>query len=704
MSEAPAGRLSPTAPEAMGAHVAAFGEGDGIARMHRLVDELNHHNRLYHELDAPEIDDRSYDLLFRELELLEARFPEAIRSESPTLRVGGAPVSALQPFTHRVPMLSLGNAFSADELREFDDRCHRFLADPTPIVFVVEPKLDGLAAELIFENGELVGAGTRGNGEVGEDILHTVRTIRAIPSRLRGDDVPAWIAIRGEIFYDLRGFEAMNEARVARNEKPFENPRNAAAGTVRQLDPMVAAGRPLTFHAHSLGAVDGQDPQPTHHDAIAQIERWGVPTNPLNRRVEGIEAAIQAVADLGERRNELPHEIDGAVIKVDDLGLQQRLGFVTRSPRWAIAYKYPPPRVETTLDEVRFQVGRTGAITPVACLAPVRVGGVTVSRASLHNEDIVRSLDLRVGDRVAVERAGDVIPRVVHAVDVDGREALPVVSFPETCPECGTPLVREEDQAVIRCPNSLSCRAQLRAGLRHFAGRGAMDIDGLGEKLVDQLVDRGLVTRVSDLFAIDRGQLLGLERMGSRSADNLLLALEESKRRPLHRALVALGIPEVGEATARDLADHFRTLDALAEADEAALVAVHGIGQTVAGHLRAFFADPTRKGEVARLRALGVRFPDLPPRQAIPEGGDVDGIAGKTFVLTGTLPTMQRSEAKERILAAGGKVTGSISRKTDFLVAGEKAGSKLKKAQDAGVAIIDEAALVVMLGGAEAPS
>jgi len=705
MSQTDRDFLRPVAPEALLAQVAGLEASDALARMHRLVDELNHHNRLYHELDAAVIDDRSYDLLFRELELLEARFPEAIRNESPTLRVGGAPVSALQPFAHRVPMLSLGNAFSDDELREFDDRCHRFLADDSPITYVVEPKLDGLAAELVYEDGVLVGAGTRGNGEVGEDILHTVKTIRAIPSRLRGEDIPPWIAIRGEIFYDLRGFEAMNEARVARGEKPFENPRNAAAGTVRQLDPLVAAGRPLTFHAHSLGATDGREPQATHSEAIAQIQRWGVPTNPLNTRVEGIEAAIDAVRRLGEMRNDLPHEIDGAVMKVDEVALQQRLGFVTRSPRWAIAFKYPPPRVLTVLEEVRFQVGRTGAITPVACLAPVRVGGVTVSRASLHNEDIVRSLDLRVGDTVAVERAGDVIPRVVHAVlDADGRDALPPVRFPDTCPDCGTHLVREDDQAAIRCPNSLSCTAQLRAGLRHFASRGAMDVDGLGEKLIDQLVDRKLVRRVSDLYTLDRSVLARLDRMGTLSADNLVAALSASKAQPLHRALVALGIPEVGEATARDLADHFRTLDAIASAELEALMDVHGVGTTVAGHIHGFFRDEARREELARLRELGVAFPDLPAREAVADDGPVEGVAGKTFVLTGTLPTMQRSEAKERILAAGGKVTGSVSKKTDFLVAGEKAGSKLAKAQKAGVEIIDEAALVALLGGSSSAS
>lgn len=680
------------------ARVAAMGEAEARRRLAALVPQLNHHNRLYHQLDAPEIDDRTYDLMFRELQLLEQRFPQAISPQSPTLRVGGAPVSSLQPFEHRVPMLSLDNAFTADELREFDARCHRFLGDDTPIVYVVEPKLDGLACELVYESGELVGAGTRGNGEVGEDILHNVRTIRSVPSRLTGE-APPWVAIRGEIFYDLQGFETMNAQRVAQGDKPFENPRNAAAGTIRQLDPLVAAGRPLVFHAHSQGSLVGEELADTHSAALGQIRAWGVPTNPLNRTAEGIEAAIEAVEALGDQRNDLPHEIDGAVIKVDRADLQHALGRNARGPRWAIAFKYPPPRVTTVLREVTFQVGRTGAITPVANLEPVRVGGVTVERATLHNEDQVRALDLRTGDRVAVERAGDVIPKVVHVVPSEGRESLPPVVFPEVCPDCGTELVRDPEQAVTRCPNSLSCGAQLRAGLRHFAGRSAMDIDGLGEKLIDQLVERTLVTRASDLYTLGRTQLRQLERMGSRSADNLVAAIDQSRQAPLHRVLVALGIPEVGTTTARDLAEHFRSLDALIAADHDALLQVHGVGSTVAGHVRDFFDDPERQEEIARLRQLGVAFPALPPKEDHGPAGDVEGVAGKTFVLTGTLPTMQRSEAKERILAAGGKVTGSVSSKTDFLVAGEKAGSKLAKAQKLEVAVLSEAALLALLAG-----
>lgn len=682
------------------ARVQALSDDEAAVRMTALVDELNHHNRLYHELDAPEIDDRSYDLLFRELQLLEERLPEAVRSDSPTLRVGGAPIDGLTPFPHRVPMLSLDNAFTDDELREFAARCHRFLGDPAPLRYVVEPKLDGLAVELVYEHGALVGAGTRGNGEVGEDILHTVRTIRAIPTRLEGE-APPWVAIRGEIFYDLRGFEAMNAGRVARGEKPFENPRNAAAGTVRQLDPLVAAGRPLTFHAHSQGSEAGDELGASHSEALAQIRAWGVPTNPLNTVVHGIDAVIDAVRSLGERRNDLPHEIDGAVVKVDDIVTQHALGRNARGPRWAIAFKYPPPRVTTRLEQVTFQVGRTGAITPVANLAPVRVGGVTVERATLHNEDQVRSLDLRTGDDVAIERAGDVIPKVVHVVPREGRDALVPVAFPTHCPDCGTELVRDADAAVTRCPNSLSCAAQLRAGLRHFAGRSAMDIDGLGEKLIDQLVERSLVTRASDLYALSRPQLARLERMGARSADNLLAAIDRSRQAPLHRALTALGIPQVGTTTARDLAEHFRSLDAIVAADETTLMQVHGVGATVAQQVVAFFADPHRREELDRLRSHGVAFPALPERDTAAPEGIVESIAGKTFVLTGTLPTMQRSAAAERIVAAGGKVTGSVSARTDYLVAGEKAGSKLAKAQQLGVSVLSEADLIALLGGGE---
>jgi len=685
-------------PKAIEARVATLTDDQAVHRLSWLVPELNRHNRLYHEHDAAEIDDRTYDLMYRELQRIEERFPSRVRDDSPTLRVGGAPVEGLAPFPHRTPMLSLANAFSADELRDFEARCRRFLGEAAPetLTYVVEGKLDGLACELVYEDGRLVGAGTRGDGRTGEDILHNVRTIRGIPRSLSGEALPTRISVRGEIFFPLAGFADMNARRAKRGHKPFENPRNAAAGTVRQLDPGVAAERPLTFYAHSLGEIEGATLPDSHAEQLAQLSAWGLPVNDdLNQRVDGVEAVIQAIAGLGDRRNGLPYEIDGAVVKVDAIPLQQQLGFITRSPRWAIAYKYPPPRVHTVLEDVGFQVGRTGAITPVARLQPVRVGGVTVTNATLHNADLIVELDLRYGCTVAVERAGDVIPKVVHAVVDEAHASLLPVVFTQHCPECETPLVRQADEAVTRCPNNLACPAQLRAAIRHFASRGAMDIDGLGHKLVDQLVDHGLVRRLSDLYHLERFALMGLERMGARSADALLAALEVSKGQPLGRAIAALGIPEVGEATARDLAAHFGTLDALMEADTDALVTVHGVGEKVAERIRGFFEDPRSTEEVSRLRAAGVQFP--PEVLADTSDAPPAAVAGLSFVLTGTLPTLKRGDAKKQILAAGGKVVGSVSKKTDFLVAGEAAGSKLTKAQSLGIPIIDEDRLLEML-------
>ena len=685
-----------TDPESIAPRVAALDPAAAKQRIDQLVAELNRHNWLYHVRNAPEIDDRAYDLLYRELELLEARFPDQIRADSPTKRVGDQPIPELRPFRHTVPMLSLANSLSEEELGEFDARVRRFLGTgDRPVLYNVEPKLDGLACELVFEGGELTGAGTRGDGEVGEDVTHNVRTIRAIPARLTTAEPPSRISIRGEVLFHLDGFQKMNAERVARGEKAFENPRNAAAGTIRQLDPRVAGGRPLTFFAYGLGECEGFELPRSHHAQLELLAAWGFPVNPLNRRAQGIEAVLAVVRELGARRNELPYEIDGAVVKVDDIELQEQLGFVTRSPRWATAYKYPPPRVTTLLENVGFQVGRTGAVTPVAWLAPVRVGGVTVSRATLHNADELERLDIRYGDRVAIERSGDVIPKVVHVVEDPEHASRARVSYPEACPECGTALVREVDEAVTRCPNTLTCPAQVRASLRHFGSRLAMDVDGLGEKIVDQLIDAGLVRRPSDLYHLDVDKLIRLERMGERSAENLLEALEHSKGRPLDRVLVALGIPQVGEATARDLARHFGTIDALAAASTDELAAVSGVGPIVAQSVRAFFADPAHLEEIDRLRAAGVRFEPLPV--AAPTG---DGrFAGKTFVLTGTLPTMKRDDAKKRIEACGGKVAGSVSKKTDYVVAGAEAGSKLDKARELGVPVLDEAGLIELLEG-----
>ncbi len=676
--------------------VAALDADAAAARVAELVPELNRHSVLYHQANAPEIDDRTYDLRYRELELLEDRFPDLAREDSPTRRVGAAPVSELRAFPHAEPMLSLQNAFSEAELREFETRCRRVLGDQAPevLTYMVEPKLDGLAMELVYEQGRLQRAGTRGNGRVGEDVTHTVRTIRAVPLALQADPPPERVDVRGEVFYDLAGFEAMNAARVARGDKPFENPRNAAAGTVRQLDPRIAADRPLTFLAHSFGEARGLPDLGAHHEQLALVASWGIPVSALNQRAEGIEEVISHIHALEGQRNDLPFEIDGAVVKVDDLRLQRELGFVTRSPRWAIAYKYPPPRVRTRVNEVFFSVGRTGVVTPVAFLEPVRVGGVTVSRATLHNADQIARLDLREGDLVEIQRAGDVIPQVLAVVEEDAHAARPPVAFPQRCPICDTPLLDEigGTARIHRCPNPLSCPAQLKGGVLHWGSRGAMDIDGLGEKLVEQLLAREQVRRVSDLYLLKTEDLEPLERMGRKSAENLIRALEASKDQPLERALVALGIPEVGEATARDLAQHFGSLDALAAAPPEELVRVHGIAERTAGRVREFFDDPHHQAEIARLRELGVRFPDAGPGAVTSEAA-----AGKTFVLTGTLPTLTRNDAKALITAHGGKVTGSVSKRTDYLVAGDAPGSKLDKARDLGVEILDEAGLRALL-------
>ncbi|MCB9743136.1 MAG: NAD-dependent DNA ligase LigA [Alphaproteobacteria bacterium] len=666
-------------------------------RVAELVPELNRHNYLYHVRNAPEIDDRSYDLLYRELQTLEDRFPALLRADSPTRRVGGPPVEGLESHEHRVPMLSLGNAFNADEMREFDARIRRFLGDDAPeqVIYYVEPKLDGLAMSLNYEGGALVSAATRGDGRTGEDVTHNVVTIDSVPLHVEAPDgqVPSRLSVRGEVIFDLPGFEDMNKKRVAAGQKAFENPRNAAAGTIRQLDPKVAAGRPLIFYTHSHGELEGVELPETHSQLLEMLKAWGF-ANAGGTRCVGIEAVIEAIEDLGRRRPNLDHEIDGAVVKVDDFGLQQTLGFRTRDPRWAIAYKYPPDRVRTVLDDVIFQVGRTGAVTPVACLRPARVGGVTVSRATLHNADELERLDLRMGDTVEIERSGDVIPKVVQVVPDEGHAARKLVAYPDTCPECGSGLVREEGDAATYCPNTLACPAQLRAGLKHFGSRRAMDVDGLGEKLANQLVDAGLVKNAADLFRLELGPVAALDRMAVKSAQNLLDALEAAKARPSERVLFALGIRHVGESTARDLMQAMRSLDALMEASVAELEAIKGIGPAVASSVHKFFHDPTSRAFVEELRSLGVQFP---PLEDEPEAAGPQPLAGLTFVITGTLPSLGRNDAKSMVEAAGGKVSGSVSAKTSYLLAGDSAGSKLTKAQSLGVPVIDEATFLGMI-------
>lgn len=709
MSEIPTSAAGTPEPESLAARQArweSYDEAAATARVRALSAELNRHNHLYHVLNQPEISDRDYDLLYRELEALEQRWPALVRPDSPTQRVGDRPIDELVPFAHRVPMLSLANAFSSEEMEDFDARCRRFLGPSAPAVisYIVEPKLDGLAMELVYEDGAFVGAGTRGDGAVGEEVSHTVRTIGSVPMTLTGD-APARLSVRGEVLFDLPGFERMNQKRADAGEKPFENPRNAAAGTMRQLDPKAAAERPLHFYAHSIGEGFDPDEIPTHSATLARLGELGFKINPLNRVCEGVAAVIARIAELGELRNTLDYEIDGAVTKVDSLELQAALGFVTRSPRWATAYKYPPPRVRTRLARVDFGVGRSGVLTPVAVLDPVRVGGVTVTNATLHNEYQMRNKPeylggLRVGDTVEVLRAGDVIPRVEAVVPTEGRELLPLAAYPSSCPVCGAALAREEnpkepEKVTIRCPNRLGCRAQLEAWLQHFASRLAMDIEGLGEKLVVQLVARGVVARPSDLYGLDALSLSGLERMGKKSAANLIDAIETSKSRPLERVLYALGIPQVGESTARDLARAFGDIDRLMAADLAELQAVDGVGPVVAAEVRDFLSKPESRAEIERLRAAGVRFPAA-ERPAATAG--VEGVAGKSFVLTGTFPTLSRDAAGAKILAAGGKVVGSVSKKTDYVVAGEAAGSKLTKAGELGVPVLDEAGLLALLG------
>ena len=668
-------------------------------RIDHLVTDLIRHNRLYHEQDAPEISDYEYDRLYRELEDLERAWPDLQRPDSPTRRVGSAPVAGLTPFVHEIPMLSLQNAFGAAELREFEAKIRRFLGADAPqdIDYMVEPKLDGLAMEVVFEGRRFARGGTRGDGAVGEDVSHNLRTIQNLPMSLP-PDAPDRFTVRGEVLFELAGFDEMNARREAAGERRFENPRNAAAGTIRQFDPRAAQDRPLRFFSHSAaGWPEGAAAPPaTQADWLDRFGAFGFTTNPLNRRCHGLEEMIAAVEDLQRLRPTLPYEIDGAVVKVNDLALQERLGFVTRSPRWAIANKYPPTRVRTVLDDVIFQVGRTGTITPVACLRPVRVGGVTVSRATLHNQEELARLDIRMGDTVGVERSGDVIPKVAEVIKDDGHEARPHVRFPANCPDCGTALendpLEERKEVAIRCPNGLGCPSQVRGAIFHFGSRLCMYIDGLGEQRVDQLVSAGLISRPSDLYRLTAPQLSDLDRMGDLSAANLLRAIDDSRSRPLDRALMALGIHHVGETTARDIARQFGTLDALLSATEADLIAVPGVGAAVAASLTRFLQNPASRTEIQRLRDAGVQFAAV----ARPAAGT---LTGKTFVITGTLPGMSREEAKAKIEAAGGKTSGSVSKKTDYLLAGDEAGSKLQKARELGVTVLDEAQFLTLLTG-----
>lgn len=660
----------------------------GAARIEELRQQIRRHNYLYHALDAPEIPDVEYDRLMRELQDLEASHPHLITSDSPTQRVGAEPISAFATVEHSVPMLSLDNAFSDQEVEDFSRRILTRLDLPEDeiVEFVAEPKLDGAAVSLLYEEGVLTRAATRGDGTRGEDITHNVRTIESVPLRLLGDGFPSVLEVRGEIFMPKAGFEAFNEAARKNGEKTFVNPRNAAAGSLRQLDPRLTAERPLDMYAYSVGQFDGGELPGTHSEVLNALQTWGLKISPERRVVQGSDGCLSYYSDIGSRRAALPYDIDGVVYKVNSLELQRDLGFVSRAPRWAIAHKFPAQEEMTVVENVEFQVGRTGALTPVARLKPVFVGGVTVSNATLHNIDELHRKDVRVGDTVIIRRAGDVIPEVVQVVASKRPNGTRPVSLPEDCPICGSSVVRIEEEAVARCTGGLFCAAQRSEALKHFVSRKAMDIEGLGAKVIAQLVEIDRIKTPADIYTLTRSELADMDRLGEKSAANLVESIDRSRSTTLQRFLFGLGIREVGEATALALADHFGKLEAIMSADLQALEAVPDVGPIVASRIRAFFDEPHNRDVIHRLIDAGVVWEEKEPQATPAEGA----LTGKTFVLTGTLPTMTRDEAKALIQGQGGKVTTSVSKRTDFVVAGDKAGSKLTKAQSLDVTVLDE--------------
>ena len=657
--------------------------------MEHLREQLRRHNHHYYVLDDPQIPDSEYDRLFHQLRSLEEQHPDLITVDSPTQRVGAAPLSGFEEVQHKVPMLSLGNVFSETELMDFEQRIRDRLASGDPVEYELEPKLDGLAISLRFEDGVLVQAATRGDGARGENVTQNVRTIDSIPLKLIGDGYPRILEVRGEVFMPLSGFNAYNKKAREQERKPFANPRNAAAGSLRQLDSRITAQRPLSFFAYGVGEVDA-DIDTTQSGVMKRLKGWGIPVSPELKVVTGATACLDYYHDLIRRRDTLEYDIDGIVYKVNILEKQLALGYVSRAPRWAIAHKFPAQEELTVVEAVEFQVGRTGAITPVARLKPVTVAGVVVSNATLHNMDEVQRKDIRVGDTVIIRRAGDVIPEVVSVVS-DRRPAdSGAVVMPEHCPVCGSDILRAPGEVVARCSGGLYCSAQRKEGIKHFASRKAMDIDGLGDKLVDQLVDSGLIGDVSDLFQLHSEDVAALERMGAKSADNLMDALQKSKTSSLSRFLFALGIREVGEATANNLAQEFLTLDAIMAADEERLQQTPDVGPVVAANIVSFFQQPHNIEVLDKLLAAGIEWPEEQRQQ-----GELP-LQSKTFVLTGAL-SRPRSEFKERLQQLGAKVAGSVSKKTDYVVAGEAAGSKLKKAESLGIAILNETELEELL-------
>lgn len=664
-------------------------------KIEKLHQQLRYHAYQYYVLDDPDIPDAEYDRLYKQLVALEKKHPELITSDSPTQRVGSKPLTGFEQIQHQLPMLSLDNVFNEYELQAFNQRIQDRLRISDDVEYVAEPKLDGLAISLRYEQGQLIYAATRGDGSTGEDVTQNVRTMRSVPLRLLGKDYPPVLEIRGEVFMPKAGFEKLNQQARENDEKEFANPRNAAAGSLRQLDPGVTAKRPLRLYCYSTGVVEGRTLADTHFKILQQLKGFGLPVCDEIKQLTGIDACLSYYRDILDRRDKLAYDIDGIVYKVNSIELQNRLGFVARAPRWAIAHKFPAQEEITTVIDVDFQVGRTGAITPVARLQPVFVGGVTVSNATLHNMDEIRRKDIRVGDQVIVRRAGDVIPEVARVVPGSRKKPLPEILMLTRCPVCQSAVEQIEGEAIARCTGGLFCRAQRAQAIKHFASRKAMDIDGLGDKLVELLVEADLINTAADLYQLSVDQLASLERMGEKSANNLIDALEKSKRPMLSRFIYALGIREVGETTAMNLANEFLTLAAIEHAGYDELIEVSDIGPIVAQHIVNFFQQPHNLEVIAQLLDAGIEIQNVV--RSASDAQSNSALFGKTVVITGTLPTLSREEAKQKMQAAGAKVTSSISVKTDYLLAGDKAGSKLTKAEKLGVQVIDEEKMLALL-------
>jgi DNA ligase (NAD+) len=665
-----------------------------IKRIEELRGLINYHNRRYYQLDDPEISDAEYDRLMKELIDLEVQFPKIDVSDSPTQRVGAAPLEKFSTVWHFTPMLSLANAFSEQDISDFGERIKRFLGTHENITFVAEPKLDGTAVNLIYENGIFAAGATRGDGTVGEDITQNLKTIHTIPLQIKKSKdlpIPERIEIRGEVYIEIEQFNKLNDRRLKEGEPPFANPRNAAAGSLRQLDSKITAKRPLDIFCYGTGMVTGKSFK-RHREILQTLSRWGFRVNPNIKQAKDIHECIEYYHHINEMRQDLPYEIDGVVIKVDDLAIQERLGFVSRSPRWAVACKFAATQETTVIEDIRVHVGRTGVLTPVAIMKPVKVGGVTVSRATLHNQDEIDKKDIRIGDTVIVQRAGDVIPEVVKVIVSKRNGTERKFSMPETCPDpgCGSKVVRLEGEVAYRCIN-MACPAQIREHIAHFASRGGIDIEGLGEKIVTQLVDTHMIRDAADLYFLTKDKLLTLERMAEKSASNLLEAIKHSKSPPLEKFIYALGIRHVGEQMARVLAKSFMTLDRLMQASEDDLLAIRDIGPEVAGSISRFFSEPSNVKVIEKFKKAGVK----PVEKARPQD---KRLAGNSFVFTGTLSKLTRNEAKQLVESLGASATDSVTKNTDYVVAGESPGSKLEKAKASGIKIIDEEEFLNLIG------